>query len=29
MTVQFEAPGTVNTDAVIQCVLDRLEKEDH
>jgi len=28
MTVQFEAPGTVNTDAVIQCVLDRLEKGD-
>jgi len=28
MTVQFEAPGTVNTDAVVQCVLDRLEKGD-
>lgn len=28
MTVQFEAPGTANTDAVIQCVLDRLEKGD-
>ena len=28
MTVQFEAPGTVNTDAVVQCVLDRVEKGD-
>ncbi len=28
MTVQFEAPGTVNTDAVVQCVLDRLERGD-
>ncbi|MFC2083349.1 pyruvate kinase alpha/beta domain-containing protein [Candidatus Bipolaricaulota bacterium] len=26
MTVQFEAPGTVNTDATVQCVLDRLER---
>jgi len=28
MTVQFEAPGTANTDAVIQCVVDRLEQGD-
>ncbi len=28
MTVQFEAPGAANTDAVVQCVLSRLEKGD-
>ena len=28
MTVQFEAPGTANTDATIQCVLERIEKGD-
>lgn len=28
MTVQFEAPGTINTDATIQCVLDRLQQGD-
>jgi hypothetical protein len=28
MTVQFEGPGTANTDAVVQCVLNRLEKGD-
>lgn len=26
MTVQFEAPGTVNTDAVVQCVINRIEQ---
>ena len=25
MTVQFEAPGTANTDAVVQCVVNRIE----
>jgi len=28
MTVQFEAPGTANTDAVVQCVVDRIEQGD-
>lgn len=26
MTVQFKAPGTANTDAVVQCVADRIEQ---
>ena len=26
MTVQFEAPGAANTDAVVQCVVDRIEQ---
>jgi uncharacterized protein len=26
MTVQFEAPGTSNTDAVVQCVANRIEQ---
>jgi len=28
MTVQFESPGTVNTDAVVQCVINRIGEGD-
>ncbi len=28
MTVQFDSPGATNTDAVVQCVLSRIEKGD-
>jgi len=28
MTIQFKAPGIANTDAVVQCVVDRIEQGD-